>query len=60
MGMGIARSALFPLIVIVMLVYLASQTLLSNSSERMAYGDLVAKAETSPRSISSVPFVPNH
>jgi ATP-dependent Zn protease len=27
---------------------------------RIAYGDLVAKAETSPRSISSVLFVPNH
>ncbi|MGI8606676.1 MAG: ATP-dependent zinc metalloprotease FtsH [Gaiellaceae bacterium] len=41
------RSALFPLIVIVLLVYLASQTLLPNRDEatRLAYSDLIQKVE---------------
>jgi cell division protease FtsH len=61
MGVGNAGRALFPLIIIVALVYLAAQTVLADKgSERIAYGDLVAKVETSPRSISSVLFVPNH
>jgi cell division protease FtsH len=61
MGMGNARRALFPLIIIVTLVYLAAQTLLpNNGSKRIPYGDLIAKVETSPRSISRVLFVPNH
>jgi hypothetical protein len=61
MGVGNAGRAFFPLIIIVALVYLAAQTVLADKgSERIAYGDLVAKVETSPRSISSVLFVPNH
>jgi len=61
MGVGNARRALFPLIIIVLLVYLAAQTFLPvKSSERITYGDLLVKVETSPRSISRVVFVPNH
>ena len=45
----LVRSALFPLIVIVLLVYLASQTLLPRSTsantEEIAYGDLIAQVE---------------
>jgi cell division protease FtsH len=49
----------FPLIVIVLLVYLASQTLLpGKDSNRLAYSDLIAKVETSPDSIENVVFVP--
>jgi ATP-dependent Zn protease len=61
MGGGNVGRALLPLIIIVSLVYLATQTVLADKGgERVAYGDLVAKVETSPRSISSVLFVPNH
>jgi ATP-dependent Zn protease len=50
---------LFPLIVVVLLVYLASQTLLSDDDDtRIAYSELIAKAEQSPESIASVLFVP--
>jgi cell division protease FtsH len=55
-----AARAIFPLIVVVLLVYLASQTLLSNSSgdERIAYGDLIGRVEDSPESIANVLFIP--
>jgi cell division protease FtsH len=55
-----AARAIFPLIVVVLLVYLASQTLLSNSSgdERIAYGDLITRVEDSPESIANVLFIP--
>jgi hypothetical protein len=47
--MGGPARFLFPLIVIVLLVYLASQTLLPTRGEdRIAYSDLIAKAEDSP------------
>jgi cell division protease FtsH len=51
--------AIFPLIVVVLLVYLASQTLLPTSDEdRIAYSDLIARVENSPDSIADVVFVP--
>lgn len=52
--------AVFPLIVIVLLVYLASQTLLGDGggNERIAYSDLIAKVEDEPESIENVLFVP--
>ncbi|HET6657083.1 MAG TPA: ATP-dependent zinc metalloprotease FtsH [Gaiellaceae bacterium] len=55
------RSALFPLIVIVLLVFLASRTLLpggSNDTQKLTYSQLIAKVETDPTSIKSVLFVP--
>ena len=44
------RSALFPLIVIVLLVYLASQTLLprSESAEKVTYSELIGRVNTDP------------
>jgi ATP-dependent Zn protease len=57
--MGSPARYLFPLIVIVLLVYLASQTLLPTRSEdRIAYSDLITKVEDSPQSIDDVLFVP--
>ena len=52
------RSALFPLIVIVLLVYLASQTLLPSRGEstKVAYSDLIQKVEAGQ--VQSVLFVP--
>jgi cell division protease FtsH len=52
------RSALFPLIVIVLLVYLASQTLLPSRGEstKLAYSDLIQKVEAGD--VQSVLFVP--
>jgi ATP-dependent Zn protease len=51
--------AFFPLIVVVLLVYLASQTFLSDSDgDRIAYSELIATVEKSPESIASVVFVP--
>ena len=52
------RSALFPLIVIVLLVYLASQTLLPSRGEstKVAYSDLIQKAEAGE--VQSVLFKP--
>mgnify|MGYP000353695089 CR=1 FL=1 len=42
------RSALFPLIVIVLLVYLASQTLIprSNAAKKLTYSQLIGEIET--------------
>ena len=55
------RSALFPLIAILLLVYLAAQTLTSGdgSSARIRYSELIATAERSPEQIREVAFVPN-
>ena len=52
--------ALFPLIVIVLLVYLASQTLLprSDDPESLTYSQLIDKVESNPSSISEVVFNP--
>src|SRR5918992_4889907 len=55
------RSALFPLIVIVLLVYLASQTLLpgrSETAQKVTYSELIALVNSSPNSFDSVLFVP--
>jgi cell division protease FtsH len=55
------RSALFPLIVIVLLVYLASQTLLpgrANDTQKMTYSQLISLVEDNPRAIQSVVFSP--
>ncbi len=53
------RSALFPLVIIVVLVYLASQTLLPGRSEerRMTYSQL--KAEVTSGAVNDVLFVPS-
>ncbi len=54
------RSALFPLIVIVLLVYLASQTLLPRSDEqkKMTYSQLIQNVEDNPEKVSDVVFNP--
>jgi cell division protease FtsH len=54
------RSALFPLIVIVLLVYLASQTLLPRSEEaqKWTYSQLINQVETDPDSVSELVFSP--
>lgn len=49
----------FPLIVVVLLVYLASQTLLGDGGrDRIAYSDLITRVEDSPQSIDDVLFLP--
>ena len=55
------RSALFPLIVIVLLVYLASRTLIQdqNKVERVTYSQLIQRVKTDPTSIDEVVFAPN-
>ncbi len=55
------RSALFPLIVIVLLVYLASQTFMGGDEqkEELTTSQLIDKVEDEPRSIKQVVFVPN-
>src|SRR5436190_5151300 len=55
------RSALFPLIVIVLLVYLASQTLIphSKSAKKETYSELISKVQTDPRSVQLVVFNPS-
>jgi cell division protease FtsH len=54
------RSALFPLIVIVLLVYLASQTLLPRSEEKtkITYSQLIDNVQTNPEKVSDVVFNP--
>jgi cell division protease FtsH len=54
------RSALFPLIVIVLLVYLASQTLLPRSDEGpdLTLSQVMAEVEENPENIQSVLFKP--
>ena len=49
------RSALFPLIVIVLLVYLASQTLIpqQKSAKKVTYSDLIHACQGPTRSRSS-------
>jgi cell division protease FtsH len=55
------RSALFPLIVIVLLVYLASQTLMGGGkdSKKYTYSQLQAQVRTDADSIKKVVFGPN-
>jgi len=55
------RSALFPLIVIVLLVFLASRTLLpggSSDTQKMTYSQLIGLVNDNPGAIESVLFVP--
>ena len=53
------RSALFPLVVIVLLVYLASQTLMprKDSDQKLTYSQLID--ETKKGNVSEVNFNPN-
>jgi cell division protease FtsH len=55
------RSALFPLIVIVLLVYLASQTLIhtSKSPEKQTYSQLIQLVQNDPGAIKEVVFNPS-
>ena len=55
------RSALFPLVVIVLLVYLASQTLIPHkaSAEKVTYGDLINQVKQTPDKYKLVEFDPN-
>ena len=50
------RSALFPLIVIVLLVYLASQTLIpkSKAPAKVTYSQLISRVQNDPGSIKEV------
>jgi len=54
------RSALFPLIVIVLLVYLASQTLIpkQKSAKKVTYSQLIERVQQDPGSIQLVVFSP--
>jgi cell division protease FtsH len=54
------RSALFPLILIVLLVYLASQTLLPDRDERkkIAYSQLIQSVESDAESVEQLLFNP--
>jgi cell division protease FtsH len=53
------RSALFPLVVIVLLVYLASQTLIprNNNEQKLTFSELIAQAKGG--NVSEVEFNPN-
>ena len=55
------RSALFPLIVIVLLVYLASQTLIpkSKAPAKTTFSELIQRVQTEPKSIEQVVFNPS-
>ncbi|TMK79791.1 MAG: ATP-dependent metallopeptidase FtsH/Yme1/Tma family protein [Actinobacteria bacterium] len=55
------RSALFPLIVIVLLVYLASQTILGGqkNEKKVTYSELQQQVRTDPESIREVVFAPS-
>jgi cell division protease FtsH len=54
------RSALFPLIIIVVLAYLAMQTLTGNDkkAEKKSYSQLIGQVERNPQSIEEVVFDP--
>jgi cell division protease FtsH len=54
------RSALFPLVLIVLLVYLASQTLLPHRDERqkIPYSQLIEAVDDQPDAVSEVVFIP--
>jgi ATP-dependent Zn protease len=55
------RSALFPLVVIVLLVYLASQTLIPHktTTTKATFSDLITRVKTDPGSIKQVTFNPS-
>ena len=54
------RSALFPLLIIVLLVWLASQTLLPNRDERqkIAYSELINAVQDNPTEVKDLVFSP--
>jgi cell division protease FtsH len=54
------RSALFPLVVIVLLVYLASQTLIphKSSGQKVTYSDVINRVQQEPDTIKQVVFNP--
>ncbi len=54
------RSALFPLIAIVLLVFLASKTLIpqQRGTKKETYSELIARVQTDPKSIDNVVFTP--
>jgi len=58
---GLLRTSLFPLIVVVLLVYLASQTLMGNGEEttKVTYSELVARVRAETRMVTKVVFKPN-
>ena len=55
------RSALFPLIVIAALVWLALHTLGNHGAKQVktTYSDLVTQVQTQPQTIEGVTFVPS-
>ena len=55
------RSALFPLIVIVLLVYLASQTLMprSKNTTKTTYSEMITSVKKSPESFKQIYFTPS-
>ena len=54
------RSALFPLVVIVLLVYLASQTLIPHktTTQKVYYSDLYSQVQKNPGQFKLVTFNP--
>ncbi|MEZ5098819.1 MAG: ATP-dependent zinc metalloprotease FtsH [Thermoleophilia bacterium] len=54
------RSALFPLVVIAVVVYFASQALMprDDEAEKLTYGQLIEQVENDPASIGEVVFAP--
>ena len=57
--MKLARSLLFPLIVVAALVWLAIQTLTSEPKRHVAYSELIARVETNPHQFQRIVFVTN-
>jgi cell division protease FtsH len=55
------RSALFPLIVIVLLVYLASQTLMGGdkNEKKWTYSEIQGQVRDNPQQVEKVTFTPN-
>ena len=58
---GLLRTSLFPLIVIVLLVYLAGQALTGDGEEttNVTYSELVARVRAEGRMVTKVVFKPN-
>jgi ATP-dependent Zn protease len=54
----LVRNGLFPLVVVVLLVYLASQTLLPGyaAAVRVEYGDFLARVDSAPQAVRKVTF----
>ena len=58
---SLLRTSFFPLIVIILLVYLASQTFMGSSEEttKVAYSELVGQVRSDPAAVRKVVFKPN-